>query len=688
MKDYTSDQIRNIALVGHAGSGKTTLTERILFTAGVISRPGTVEEGNTVCDFEPEEKKHGHSLQAALVHFDHEGNHVNLIDAPGYPDLLGHSLPVLPAVETVFVVIDAVKGVQAVDRRMMATAADRRLPRVVVINKIDHDNLELEALLANVQREFGAVCLPINLPAKGGSEVREVFEHEEDSGDCDFSSVAEAHTRIVDQTVEVDEKLMSVYLEQGSVSSEQLVPAFKKAMCEAHLVPVIFCSARSGAGVDELMHLMARLCPSPLEGNPRPFELTGEDGQVQEWHADPASGATTVAHVFHVASDPFVGKLAMFKVHQGAVRAGTTICRNDEKKPFRIGHVFRLHGKDHVDIDEAIAGDIAAISKVEEVRYDDVLHEAGHFESLHLRPLDLPKPMFGLAIEAKSRQDETKLSTALHKLMESDPTFVVERVAATKQTVARGLGELHLRIMLEKMKERYHAEVTTAPPRVAYRESITARAEGHHRHKKQTGGAGQFGEVYLRVEPLPPGGPHNGFEFVNETVGGSIPRQFMPAIEKGVKQVLETGAIAGYPLSGVRVAVYDGKHHPVDSKEVAFTTAGRKAFIDAIQKARPVILEPYVSMEVTAPASHLGDLTADLSGKRGRVSATDMLPGDMCRVKAEAPLSEVMNFTNELKSITGGAGSFTMEYSHDETAPPNVQAEVIAAFKPHEDDED
>lgn len=687
MKDYTTAQIRNIALVGHGGSGKTTLAEQILFKAGRVSRAGRVEDGTTVCDFEPEEKKHGHSLSPALVHFDHEGNHVNLIDTPGYPDLLGQSLPALPAVETVFVVIDGVKGIQTVDRRMMRVAAERRLPRVVVINKMDHDNVDLEGLLGQVQETFGSECLPINLPAKGATEVREVFEHEEGDGACDFSSVAEAHTKIVDQTVETDESLMSVYLEQGKVSTAQLVPAFKAAMREAHLVPVVFTSARTGLGVDELMHLMSSLCPSPLEGNPRPFENTDENGETTEWHADASASGPTVAHVFHVATDPFVGKLTMFKVHQGVVKAGTTIHRNAEKKAFRVAHVFRLHGKDHVDIDEAIAGDIAAISKVDEVHYNDVLHEAGHFEHLHLKPLLLPKPMYGLAIEAKSRGDETKLSTAIHKLMDEDPTFVVERVPATRQTVARGLGELHLRIMLEKMKDKHHAEVVTSPPRVAYKETIASTAEGHHRHKKQTGGAGQFGEVYLRVEPLPAGGS-GSFEFVNETVGGSIPRQYMPAIEKGIVQVLEHGAIAGYPLSGVRVAVYDGKHHPVDSKEVAFLAAGKKAFIDAVQKARPVLLEPFVSMEVTAPSSHLGDVTADISGKRGRVSTTEFLPGDLCVVKAEAPLAEVMNFTNELKSITGGAGSFTMEYSHDEQAPPNVQAEVVAAYKPHEDDED
>lgn len=686
MNDYTTAQIRNIALVGHGGSGKTSLAEQILFKTGAITRVGSVEDGSTVCDFEPEEKHHGHSLSAALVHFDHEGNHVNLIDTPGYPDLLGQALPVLPAVETVFVVIDAAKGIQTVDRRMMSVAAERKLPRAIVINKIDHENINLEEILEHIRETFGDVCLPINLPAKNATEVREVFEHEEGDGACDFSSVSEAHTKIVDQTVEVDEALMATYLEKGSVDPDQLVPAFKKAMREAHLVPVIFCSARTGVGVDELMHMMSRLCPSPAEGNPRPFETTNEAGETVEWHADSSTPGPTVAHVFHVATDPFVGKLTMFKVHQGVVKAGTPIHRNDEKKPLRVGHVFRLHGKDHVDIDEAIAGDIAAIAKVEDVHYDDVLHEAGHFENLHLKPLSLPKPMYGLAIEAKSRADEGKLSTAIHKLEEEDPTFFVQRVAATKQTVARGLGELHLRIVLEKMKEKHHAEVVTSPPKVAYKETIAAKAEGHHRHKKQTGGAGQFGEVYLRVEPLPTD-HENGFEFVNETVGGSIPRQFMPAIEKGVHQVLEHGAIAGYPLSGVRVAVYDGKHHPVDSKEIAFMAAGKKAFIDAVSKARPVLLEPFVSMEVTAPASHMGDLTADISGKRGRVSATDVLPGDMCVVKAEAPLSEVMNFTSELKSITGGAGSYTMEYSHDEQAPPNVQAEVIAAFQPHEDDD-
>ena len=687
MNDYTTDQIRNIALVGHGGTGKTSLAEQMLFAAGATTRVGTVEDGSTVCDYEPEEKKHGHSLTAALVHFDHEGDHVNLIDTPGYPDFLGQALPILPAVETVFVVIDAAKGIQTVDRRMMKVAADRKLPRAIVVNKIDHDNIDLEELYEHLRETFGDECLPINLPAQGGTAVRDVFEHESGSGDCDFSNVADAHTRIVDQTVEVDEELMASYLEQGTVDPEQLVPAFKKAMCEAHLVPVLFCSAKTAVGVPELMHIITHLCPSPSEGNPRPFEHTDENGEMQEWHADSSQPGPTVAHVFHVASDPFVGKLTMFKVHQGVVKAGTQIHRNDEKKPFRIGHVFRLHGKDHVDIDEAIAGDIAAISKVEDVHYDDVLHEAGHFESLHLKPLQLPKPMYGLAIEAKSRNDEAKLSGAMHKVQEEDPTFVIERVPATKQTVARGLGELHLRIVLEKMKDRYNAEVATEPPKVAYKETISSPAEGHHRHKKQTGGAGQFGEVYLRIEPLPQD-HEGGFEFVNETVGGSVPRQFMPAIEKGVHQVLETGAIAGYPLSGVRVSVYDGKYHPVDSKEVAFVAAGKKAFIDAVQKARPVLLEPYVALEVTAPASHMGDLTAELSGKRGRVSGTDILPGDQCLVKAEAPLAEVMNFTSELKSITGGAGSFTMEYSHDEQAPPNVQADVVAAFNPHEDDDD
>ena len=405
---------------------------------------------------------------------------------------------------------------------------------------------------------------------------------------------------------------MDEYLESATVEKGKLHAAFERALCQGHLVPILFTSVRDGVGTTELLEFLAGWCPNPEEGNPRPFEATHGQGTPQEeWHASPSATQHAVAHVFKVSADPFVGKLAVFRVHQGTIKANTQIQRNDDKKPIKIGHIFKLRGKDHTEVKEAVPGDIVAVAKVEEIKLNDVLHEPSDLHGLHLRPLPMPVPMLGLAIEPKARGDESKLGSAIHKLMDEDPTFIVERISATRQTVARGLGDLHLRVMMERLKSRYGVEVNTSPQKVAYKETIASKGEGHHRHKKQTGGAGQFGEVFLRVEPLP--GDHDtGFEFVDDTFGGSVPRQFLPAIEKGVKQVLENGAIAGYPMIGIKVSVYDGKYHPVDSKEIAFITAGKKAFIQAINKSKPILLEPFVELEVTAPDSYMGELTSDL----------------------------------------------------------------------------
>jgi len=685
MAEHTTADIRNIALVGHAGAGKTTLVERLLHDVGVIGRLGSVEEKNTVCDFEEEEKAHGHSLSSAIVHFDQKGKRFNLIDTPGAPDFLGAAIPVLPAVETAFMVVDATRGVQTVTRRMMRICAERRLPRVIVVNKIDAATpAQLEELVEHLRETFGKECLPANLPTGDGSGVINVISAED--GEADFSSIADAHTNILDQIVEIDDSLMANYLETGSVEQSALHDAFERALRESHLTPILFASARTGAGVDELLAFVSDWSPSPLEGNPRPFLAGAEGEEPQEWHAEANPERHAVAHVFKVASDPFVGKLAVFRVHQGTVKANSQLHVNDEKKPVRVGHLLTICGKEHEEVDRAIPGDIVAVAKVEELKLNDVLHEPGAHAGLRLRPLPTPEPMMGLAIEPRSRGDESKLSGAVHKLMDEDPTFIVERVAATRQTVARGLGELHLRVMLERMKNRFGIDMNTSPQKVAYKETIGAKAEGHHRHKKQTGGAGQFGEVFLRVEPLPPD-HEDGFEFVDDTFGGSIPKQFLPAIEKGIRAVLVGGAFAGYPMRGVRVSVYDGKHHPVDSKEVAFMTAGKRAFIDAVAKAKPSLLEPFVDVEVTAPNDYMGDLTSDLIAKRGRIIGTDVLPGDMCMIRAEAPLSEVMNYTSQLKSMTAGQGAFHMEYSHDEAAPPNVVSEVMASFKGHAEED-
>lgn len=680
MASYTTADIRNVALTGSPGAGKTTLVEALLYNAGVIGRVGRVEDGNTVCDFDDLEHDVGYSLDSAIVHFDHAGAHINLIDTPGASDFIGKTIPVFPAVETVMVMLDAASGIEPAARRLMTTAADRDLPRLVVINKIDHAP-DLAAALSAVQEAFGTVCRPINLPADGGKAVIDCFNTAE--GASDLGDVADFHTGIVDQVVETDEALMEQYLEQGEVTPEQLGAPFKRAMCEGHLIPVCFTSARENVGVKELADIIARLLPNPSEGNPRVFEHGAADAR-EELRPEPAADKPLLAHTFKVASDPYVGKLCVFRVHQG--RLGTDLQPRIDggKKGIRIAHLFKVQGKEHSEAREIIAGDIGAVAKIDEINFNSVLHDGRIGDALRLRPLPLPKPMYGLAIEGKSKGAETKLGDAMAKLAAEDPTFYMERVQATSQTVIRGLGELHLRMKLRLLKDRYGVEVESRPPRIAYKETITAKAEGHYRHKKQTGGAGQFGEVYLRVEPLTEPADGNGemFEFVDDTFGGSIPRQYLPAIEKGIKQVLQAGAIAGYPMQGIKVSVYDGKHHPVDSKEVAFMTAGKRAFVDAVQKARPVLLEPFVQLEITVPADLIGDISSDISGRRGRIQATDMLPGNQAVVRAEAPLSELMTYSAQLKSITGGAGSYSMEYSHDEQAPPNIQADVVAQFKP------
>ena len=680
MPEYTTDDIRNVALVGHGAAGKTTLAEALLAHAGVIGAPGSVMKGTSVCDFEPQEKEHRHSLYSAVASFDHGSRHVNLVDTPGYPDFLGRALPVLAAVETAAVVVDARQGIQMVTRRMMEAAAQRGLARMVVVNKIDADEVDPESLLASLVEAFGSECLPINLPADGGRSVVDCFFAPGD-GPTDFSSVDETHTRIVDQVVEVDEALMELYLEQGEeLEADKLHDAFEKALREGHLIPVCFTSAETGAGVPELAAVIEKVMPSPPEANRPPFrDAAGEPAEVA-----PEPGGAVLAHVFKVSIDAFVGRLGVFRIHRGTVTKDSQLHIGDARKPVKVGHLFALQGKDHVEIDAGIPGDVCAVAKIDEVVYDVVMHAAPDDAGLALAAPDLPAPMLGLAISARTRGDEQKLGDALSKLAAEDPCLAIEHNAIFNETVLRGLGDLHLRMVLEKMKDRYNVEVDTRPPKIAYRETIRKPAEGHHRHKKQTGGAGQFGEVYLRVEPLARGA---GFEFVDAVVGGVIPHQFIPAVEKGVRQVLATGAVAGYPIHDVRVTVYDGKHHSVDSKEVAFVTAGKKAFVDAVVKASPIVLEPIVDIHVTVPQENMGDVTGDLSSKRGRISGTEAMSGGMVVVSGRAPLSELGSYQSELKSVTGGAGSYAMELSHYDPVPANIQQQLVTEFRPAADED-
>ena len=684
MAIYSSGDIRNIALVGHGGAGKTTLVEALLYHAGAIKNMGSVEKGTAVCDFDTQEKNHQHSLDAAVVSMDYHGGHINLIDTPGYPDFIGRAMAVLPAVETCAVVINAQGGIEMTTHKMMQVAKERHMDRLIIINKIDHPDADLPALLNNIKETFGSECLPVNLPANRGSQVIDCFFQPQVQGvKTDFSSVEEAHTQIIDQVVELDEDLMQIYLEQGEeITPEQLHNPFEQALREDHLVPICFVSATTGAGVPELLELFARLMPNPMEGNPPQF-LQGEGKDAKPFEISPDPERHALAHVFKVSIDPYAGKLGVFRIHQGRIARDSQLFIGDARKPFKVGHLLKLQGKQHIEIESAIPGDICAVAKVEEIHFDAVIHDSHEEDHIHLRSMKFPSPMFGLAIEVKSRGDEQKISDALHKLQAEDPSFMVEHHASLNETVIRGLGELHLRMILEKLKDTYNVEVETHPPSIAYRETITTNAEGHHRHKKQTGGAGQFGEVYLRIEPLPRGA---GFEFVDDVVGGVIPRQYLPAIEKGVGQAVEQGVIAGYPLQDIRVTVYDGKYHTVDSKEVAFVSAGKKSFIEAVKKARPVVLEPVVNISIVTPNQNLGDITADLSVRRGRITDTVALSGGMTNIRGQVPLGEISSYQSQLKSITGGIGSFSIEFSHYDPVPGRKQQELITEFHPKEED--
>ncbi len=677
MAHFATDSIRTVALVGDGAAGKTTLAEALLARAGTIPVAGSVERGTTVSDHDALEKSYQHSLRASILHFESGGTRVHLIDTPGFPDFIGQAIGALDAVETAAVVVNAAAGVQMIAGRMMEWAAHRKLCRLVVINRIDAENVDLPGVLAAVQAAFGRECLPINLPAGGGTRVVDCFFNP--SGDSDFSSVADAHRALVDQVVEVDEALMAVYLEQGEIEPAQLHAPFEAALREGHLVPVCFVSARTGAGIGELIDVLVKLAPNPAEGNP-PLFYKGEGDAAMEFHSVPDPARHVLAHVFKVVVDPFVGKLGVFRVHQGTVTRDTQLFVGEGRKAFKVGHLFMLQGARYVEVDRAVPGDLAAVAKVEEIGFDCVLHDSHDEDHIHMRPLEFPVPMHGFAIAPKRRGDEQRISDVLHKMMAEDPTLVVEHDPVVNETVLRGLGELHLRSVFERMASQFKLEVETRPPRVPYRETITAHAEGHHRHKKQTGGAGQFGEVYLRVEPLPRGG---GFEFVDSVKGGAIPHTLIPAVQKGIEQVLGAGPVAGFPMQDVRVTLYDGKYHPVDSKEVAFVSAGRKAFLDAVGRARPIVLEPIVGVEIACPSATMGDVAGDLSSRRGQVTGTQTLQANMLAVNGLAPLAELEGYAARLKSMTGGHGAWTMALSHYEPAPPGLQQQLATEYARH-----
>jgi elongation factor G len=685
LMSYNTEAIRNIVLVGQSGCGKTALAEALLHASGMISAPGSLERGATVADYDPLERKYRHSLYSSLMHIDHRDARIYLADTPGIPDFIGQAISALPAADTAAVVIDAQSGIEMLTTRMMELARARAMCRLIVVNKIDASDIDLPALVKRIQEAFGKECLPINLPAAGGSKVADCFFNPD--GEADFSTVAAAHRALIDQVVEVDPAFMETYLEQGDIEPEVLHSPFEQALREGHLIPICFVSARSGAGLTQLLDVFVRLMPNPTEGNPPLFYQDYQDesgGSLQDKRREsiqavPDPSRHVLAHVFKVAMDPYVGKLSVFRIHQGTVRRDGTLYIGDNRKPFRVAHLYRLQGKEQIETAQGVPGDICAVSRVDDISYDSILHDAAEDAHIHLEPLPLPQAIYALSIEPCKRGDEQRLWDTLQKLRAEDPCLRIDRMMSTGETVMSGLGELHLRSVLDRMTDIYKTEVATHPPKIAYRETVAAGGEGHFRHKKQSGGAGQFGEVFLRVESLP---RDAGFEFVDAVKGGVIPRQFLPAVEKGVLQAMENGPVAGFPMQDVRVTVYDGKSHPVDSKEIAFVVAGRKAFRDAILKARPLLIEPIVNIEVSVPEQNTGDVTADLAARRGQISGMRKGHGNATTlVSGLIPLSELNGYQSRLHSTTAGRGSYTISFSHYDPVPPTMQQRMAGQYK-------
>ena len=679
--------IRNVVLLGHGNSGKTSLTEAMLHTTGATNRLGSVDDKTSICDYYDEEKEHQHSITSAIVHTNHRGKLLNIIDTPGYPDFIGPAIKAIPAAETAVIVISAAAGIETNTRKLFESAAAANMPRVFVVNKIDAENVDLPALIKAVQETFGSQCRCANLPAADKASVIDCIENE--TGDSPVADVAKAHTDLIESVIEADDHLMETYLGGGEISAEKIASVFVNALKAGTIVPILFTDARREIGIDRLLDFIVKYTPSPLDANPvhlrcRKASPSGDGESVTNLKPDPA--APLAGLVFRIGFDPRSNmKYSAVRIFSGTIKSDTNLIRNDEKKGIRAGHILKPQGGENKEIDAGRAGDIITLAKTEDFKIGDLIHDgkvAGKFDTPAV-----PEPMFSLALQLAAKGDEQRISSALEKLCEEDPCLKITRDQQTNELVASGLGDLHLRVMLEKLEKRFKLSITTKEPKIPYRETITAKAEGHYRHKKQTGGAGQFGEVYLRVEPAKRGSDPP-LEYSWDIFGASIPGQYEPAVLKGVNEVMQTGVVAGFTMQDIKVSVYDGKHHPVDSKEVAFRAAGKGAFIDAVAKAKPVLLEPIVNIEVTIPAENVGDITGDLASKRGRVVGQDMLAGNFIVIKAEVPLAEVTQYNSQLKSVTGGRGSYSMSLSHYEVVPPNVQQQIVAQYGKKKAEED
>lgn len=699
MAKYKIADIRNVAFVGHGSSGKTTLVDRLLGKTGAVPRPASVEDGTSICDFDDEEKSHKHTFEAKVVHFDHAGKRFHVLDTPGYPDFIGHTLGALRAVDTAVIVVNAYAGIELNARRTFQEAGAAGLGRIVAINKMDAENINFPKLLDSLKQLFGPGCTLVNVPRGQGHDFQGVVSLWDDPGQVDGALVEPGllHERLIESIIEVDDEVTSRYFDGTEPTAEELARLAPLAVAAGNLIPVVCLSAKHDKGVSELLDVLVRFGLSPDQV---PRQATNAAGEEVPVPCDPAG--PLVAQVFKTRIDPFVQKLSYLRILSGSMKKDDSVHASGARKSIRLGQPLSPQASENQSVESAAAGEIVALAKTEE------LHTGSSLGDLTLPPIAVPTPMVGLAVTPKSRGDEGKLSGALHKLLEEEPAFRIDRDPQTKELVMTGMSELHLQVLRERLKRRDKVEVDTHEPKIPYRETIQQPAEGSYRHKKQTGGRGQFGEVHIRMFPLPRGtdikefatkerfasmrethyDETNNFLWVDSIVGGTIPNNFLPAVEKGFRERLERGVIAGFQVQNVCVEVFFGKHHPVDSSEAAFKTAGSMAFRNVFQQAKPGLLEPHVILHVTVPSDKVGDVNSDMSGRRGRVLGMDSAGGDLQTVTVEVPLAEVTTYARSLSSMTGGQGSYTMEFSHYDLVPGNVQKAIVEKAVLKEEEEE
>jgi len=687
MKVYDAVNIRNVAVAGHAGCGKTQLLSSLLFSSGMVNRLGKVDEGNTVTDYDDEEIARKHTLTASLAYAEWNKTKINFIDTPGFGNFFSDTRAAMRVADAVLIVVDAVAGVEVQTEKAWAAAQELDLPRLIVVNRLDRDRASLERTLESLRQSCGRSVVPIQLPLgeeRAFTGVIDLVSMKAYSFATDGSgtmseaavpgdmtdAVNAAREALIEMVAEADEQLMEKFFDAGTLSQEELVQGLKKATHAGKMFPLVCASGLLNIGAQPLLDAIVAYVPAPAD---RAFRAVDASGAEVERTAD--DKAPYAAFVWKTVADQFAGRITMFRVYQGALKADSTVQNATQTAPERLGHLVQLQGKSQTNVPELKAGDLGAVAKLKDTRTNDTL--ADKAAGITFAPLVFPEAVLSYAIEPKSRGDEDKINQSVHRLEEEDPAIRYTRDPQTHELLLSGQGQMHIEVTVAKLKRRFGVEVNLKPPRIPYRETITARAEAHGRHKKQTGGHGQFGDCKIRLEPLPRG---SEFEFVDEIFGGSIPRQFIPAVEKGIQESRVRGYLAGYPVVDFRVVLYDGQYHDVDSNELSFKTAGWLAFKDGMSKAKPTLLEPIMNVEVYAPSDYAGDLMGDLNGRRGRIGGMEPR-GTMTAIKAQVPMAEMLTYEQHLTSVTGGRGSYHMEFSHYDEVPSHQQQKIIAAFK-------